>query len=300
MAVIGAFALIALAIFVRGQLVDDGGGGGSKGSKGDGKAPVVACTPDLASVCDALAADGQIATDPPTLELAEAAEPPAEVDGWITWDPAPQVANFDAGQEAVWGTSEALGSAPLAALADSEAFSYLRSGCTDVDWTCFATRFVGEGFSVGVGDPTTAEGLARLAPLAIALSPDLDPDGLRSEDLRRIVESTTQDEAATMARAATQPALVGMVVGPKGLLDAVADTAQGKSRALGVEVLAPRTTATVVIAPRSGRDLGDVAEACDVDEVAAALRAVGVEPCEDGRGDEDRAGFLYRVREKAS
>lgn len=301
MAVIGAFTLIALAIFVRGLLVDDGeGGGGSQGRTSDGSAPVVACTPDLASVCEALADDGQIAAEPPSLELAGAAEPPADVEGWITWDPAPQVANFDAGQQAVWGASEALGSAPLAALADSEAFSYLRSGCAAVDWNCFATRFVRDGFTVGVGDPTTAEGLARLAPLAASLSPDLAPDGLRAEDLRRIVESTTQDEAATMARAATQPGLVGMVVGPKGLLDRVADTAQGKARALGVEVLAPRTTATIVLTSRAGRDLGDLAEACDVDEVAAALRAAGVVPCEDGRGKDDRAGFLYQVRKKVS
>ena len=36
---------------------------------------MVACTKDLASVCDALAAAGRIAADPPTLDLDGAAAP---------------------------------------------------------------------------------------------------------------------------------------------------------------------------------------------------------------------------------
>ena len=79
--VIGAFLLIALAIFVRGLLVDDGGGGsdGSKRSDG-GDAPVVACTPELMGVCEALANEGMIADDPMELDLPDAAEPPPDCD----------------------------------------------------------------------------------------------------------------------------------------------------------------------------------------------------------------------------
>src|SRR5690348_6274692 len=109
MAVVGAFLLIVLAMFVRSKLADDDSS--SNGSKGNGGGrPVVACTPELQEVCDALATDGQIASDPPTLDLGGASKPDSEIDGWITWDPAPEIADFDAGQNEVWGPSDALGS----------------------------------------------------------------------------------------------------------------------------------------------------------------------------------------------
>ena len=305
MAVIGAFVLIALAIVARNHFADDGGGssnGSGRPHKG-GSAPVVACTPDLAAVCTALADQGSIAKDPPTLDLDGAATPDSKIDGWITWDPAPQIANFDAGQPKVWGVADALGSTSLAALAEGEVFGGLRSGCGEqVDWACFAKRWREWGMTIGVGDPTTAEGLSRLAPLAIALAPDLDTEELQPSDLRDIVTSPAipQSDAASMSLAATQPGKITLVIGPQSLLEARANSPQGKNLRLEPRALKPTRTATVVVAPRVGRDLGDPAGACEDDAVAKALESVGVVPCSDGRDDVDRAGFLYVVREKAS
>lgn len=313
LAVVAAIVLIALAVFIRSLLVDDDGNGGGPNKAEGGSAPVVACTPELVAVCDALADAGDITPytepdekgreQPAELELDEAAAPDAEIDGWITWDPAPEIANFDAGQTPIWDAAQALGSAPLAALAGSEVFGGLRSSCGEtVDWACFAERGPEWGLTVGVGDPSTAEGLVRLAPFALAFAPDLDTEALESSDLRAIIDSSTisQADAATMSRKATQPGQISIVVGPEALLASRADSPQGESLGLEMRVLDPELSATVVIAPRTGRDVGDLAGACEDDAVAEALQSVGVDPCSDDRDDVDRAGFLYKVREKAS
>ena len=297
-AVIGAFVLIALAIFIRGLVVGDDGGSDGHKKGDDGSTPVVACTPELVEVCDALADDGQIAADPPTLDLDDAAAPPTEVDGWITWNPAPAIANFDAGQVPVWDESDALGSARLAALLDPATEDVLRGCDGDSVWVCVA-RSPSDGLTIGVGEPSTAEGLSRLAPLAEALAPDLDPEALPSSDLRAIVASSdSQTDAATMSGYATQPGRISIVVGPEDLLGAIASTNQGVERELQVAVATPEAKATVVVAPRVGRDL-DLADACEDDAVADALRSVGVVPCR-GKASDELAGFLYNVREKAS
>ena len=97
LAIAGAVILVCAAVLVRGALADDDGGSG--GGSGTGGAPVVACTADLASVCDALAEAGTIAADPPRLDLDGAAQPPAKLDGWITWEPAPLVVDFATGDD---------------------------------------------------------------------------------------------------------------------------------------------------------------------------------------------------------
>jgi hypothetical protein len=303
LAVVAAIVLIALAVFIRSLLVGDDRGTGSDGPSKppSGSAPVVACTPDLIAVCDALAADGLIAPDPPELDLDEAALPPDDVEGWITWNPAPAIANFDADPPA-WGPVEPLGAASLAALARSEVFGGMSSDCgQEVDWACFATDGPNWGLTFGVGEPTTAEGISRLSVLALGLSPDMDTAELTSTDLRSIVESSTngQASAAAMSLDATRPGDQHFVVGPADLLQRRADSQQGRAQQLDVQVLEPEVEAVVVLAPRSGADLGDLAEACEDDGVADALDEVGVDPCE-GEPSDDLAGFLYDVRGKAS
>lgn len=303
MAIIGAIVLIALAVVARAKFADDDGSGSTKERDRDGRS-VVACTPELAAVCDAMAEDGSIAKDPPTLELDEAAAPDASIDGWITWDPAPQIANFDAGQNPTWGDVEALGSARLAVLLDPASSKTLVDDCeADTVWDCIASA-PSSGLTVGVGDPTTSEGLSRLLPLAVALSPELDGEALDASDVRDIVDSADpQADAATMSLTAIRPGAISIVVGPEAVLGDIAGSAQGKSRRLSASVATPKTTATVVLATRTGSDLGDLADACEDDAVAQALRDAGVAPCSDDRDELDaneRAGFLYTVREKAS
>lgn len=301
-AVIGAFVLIALAIFVRGLLVDDDEGGGSDGpKKPNGEAPVVACTPDLIDVCDALADGGFIAPKPPELDLDEASKPPADLDGWITWNPAPAIANFDA-EPPAWGDVEPMGAAPMAALARGEVFGGMSSDCgQDIDWACFATDGPNWGLTYGVGEPSTAEGLARLAVLAVALSPNLDRDAITSTDLRAFVDSPNipQADASSMSLDVLQPGQVDLVIGPEDLLRDRAASSQGEAQGMQAGVLEPEIEATVVLATRTGADLGDLETACEDDAVADALREVGVDPCE-GEPDDALAGFLYAVRGKAS
>ncbi len=300
MAVIGAFVLIALAILVRGLLVDGSGDGGSEPSKRpSGEAPVVACTPELSMVCAALADAGAIASDPPELDLADASDPPEDIDGWITWNPAPQVANFDAGQAPIWGRPISFGRATLAALMDPATQDALIAACDEVTvWACIGQAPAAD-LTVGVGEPTTAEGLARLAPIALALTPDRDTSQIPTGDLIDLVDGpSSQADAATMSRSATQAGVISIVVGPEDILGRAAQTNQGKDRKLQVAVATPDTKATVVLAPRAGRE-DDVDLACQdlPDDATAALRSAGVEPC-TGTVDDALAGFLYQVEKK--
>ena len=98
LAVVGAICLVALALVVRSAIA--GGDGGSDGDGQDGSkpkpsgdTPVVACSPTLVDLCDAMAEAGLIAAKPPTLALG--AKVPEQVDGWIAWDPGPSVTGFD-------------------------------------------------------------------------------------------------------------------------------------------------------------------------------------------------------------
>ncbi|HWJ97550.1 MAG TPA: hypothetical protein VNQ33_05280, partial [Acidimicrobiales bacterium] len=197
-AVIGAFALIALAIFIRGLLVsDDGGGSDGPKQSSSGGAPVVACTPELLAVCEAMAADGLIADDPPALDLPDAAAPPSDVDAWVTWNPAPQIANYvssRSGTTSVWSTTEAFGSAPEVILADGSTATNLAADCrATTTWACLGG--LAPELSIGVGDPATSEGIARLAPFAQAFAADDDPSTLDVGALDAIVRSPAEGQS---------------------------------------------------------------------------------------------------------
>lgn len=305
-AVIGAFVLIALAIFVRGRFVGSDDGGSSDGPRADRDAgrPTVACSPEVIAVCDALADAGRIAADPPALDLPAAAQPPADVDGWITWDPAPQVANFVSspnGTSTVWGEAEVLGSAPQRVLVDAATRADLAGACApSTTWACLAGLAATQ--SIGVGDPATAEGLARLAPFASALAEDDDYNTLDAAALDDVVLSPAagQVDAATGAtRLATQPGFLSMVTGPEALLKRQAATEAGRARDLRVIEPTPSTNMVLVLAPRAGR-AGDLdGLACeDLPEPAEeAVTIAGMATC-TGAADPALAGFLYQVQKK--
>lgn len=297
LAIVGAIALVVVAFVVRGLLTDGGSdGGGSRSSR-----PVVACTADLAELCDALAGAGRIAADPPTLDLSAAASPPAEVDGWITWDPAPAIAGFDAGGTEVWSEPQVLASAREAVLYDPAVADALTDACRAAPtWRCLAADPGAIPF--GVGDPSTAEGLARLAPLAQTFTIDDDPDQLDVAGLRDLVESPRSAQAPSHDQAVklvTQRGSYGLVAGPNDLLEAQANSAQGRSRSVQVLTPTPSRRLTVVLATRHGRSLGGLADACGgaAADLAPAARRLGLQPCE-GTADAGLAGFLYQVRKK--
>ncbi|MCU1369580.1 MAG: hypothetical protein JWO77_774 [Ilumatobacteraceae bacterium] len=302
LAVIGAFVLVALAIVIRGRLAkDDPGSDGPKRRDGSDR-PVVACAPDLAAVCDALAADGKIAKDPPDLDLPGAAAPDDAIDGWITWSPAPQIANFVADPSVtrrVWEQEvEALGGARTVVLVDGTSVDALSASCrSKPTWRCLAAA--DSGLAIGVGDPATAEGIARLAPLAEAFADDRDIDTIDSAGIEDLlagptVAQTDADEMATQLT--TSPGGVSVVVGPMGLLTRFTSTAQGKQRRLTVLEPSPKATLSVVVAGRTGHDLALTCDDLPAD-AEDAVTAVGVSPC-SGSTDDGLAGFLFQVQKK--
>lgn len=302
MAVIAAFVLIALAIFVRGRFADDGGGGSDGPGKQDGGLPVVACTPDLIELCDALADDGQIARDPVTLDLADASAPDADVDAWITWSPAPQLANFEVQPDKVWQEPEVLGSAASSVLIDAASAAGLPSACrSNPTWACLGQA--APALSVGVGDPATAEGIARLAPFARTFTTDDDYTLLDTDALDDLIASPPdgQSDAEEMAdRLTTRPGSLSMTSGPDDLLQAQTRTPQGEQRGLRVLTPTPRARLVVVLTERVGRSGTTDGIGCDPDPSEAlegALTALGIEPC-TGTADPALAGFLFQVQKK--
>lgn len=303
LAVCAVVLLVALAVVARDALAGDDGGDGSGGGSGGGGdgGLVAACTPDLRSLCDALADAGEVAPDPLVLDAGIDAADERTPDVWLTWDPAPQVANAGttSGPEP-WGEPVALGSAELAVLLEPADRDALAGACGTIDWACLATE-ADRTVAVGVGDPATAEGIARLRPLAEALTTDRDPSQLDSLQLQALVDSPVngQDEAASMIQARVRRTTDAVVVGPRGRLDDIQSSAQGSR--LVVEVPAPTATITLVVAPRADAGIGadELDGWCEV--LADELTALGLAPCEGTPTDDPQvAGFLYQVREKAT
>lgn len=292
--------LIAGALVARDAIAGDDTGGGKTASSGK---PVVACTQDLIEVCDALADAGEIAADPPVLDLDQAADPPDDIDSWITWDPAPRIANFDA--EGTWSSPTVLGTAPLSVVAADGA---LAAGCPDeTTWACLA-RSAEAGLAIGVGRPSTAEGIARLAPLARALTDADDPDALDVLALADLVAGPSggQRDAAHQADAlVVTPGALDAVVGPAPVLTRAAGTPRGQGRELDVREPAPEASAGVVLVSRPDHrhDLPDLCEPPDEPSLlrlaaGVALVDAGIEDaCVGDLATDQVAGFLYRVRQ---
>jgi hypothetical protein len=303
LAILAAVALVAVAIVARTALADDDGTG--PGRKGASGRPVVACTPDLMAVCDALAADGRIAADPPELDLDEAGAPDAAIDGWITWDPAPSIANFDAGSE-IWVDEEAVAAASLITLVAPKALASLRRDCPDaLTWSCIAHTDE-PGVTVGTGSPDTSEGLARLVPLASSLSEQQDPATLDVPRLTDLLSGPVGNQLSAVDQAdqlvTIGPAAVSVVVGPSPLLTRLGATDQGRERRMAPVSPSPSTRLLVVLSTRQGSDLGSLADRILRAEagspVGRALAAAGVSGGPGKLADDDVAGFLYQVRKK--
>lgn len=300
LAVLGAVALVAVAVLVRSALSgDDDGGGGGGGSSAD--RPVAACTAELADVCEALADAGAIAADPPTLELADAAQPPEGVDAWITWSPAPALAGFDADPQdpsAVWPEVAALASEPLAvALVPGPA----SEACgADPTWACLAEAAAGSsGLRIGVGRPSTAEGIARLSPLARALAEDDDASTLDVGALDALLEGPVNGQEAVAAGIRTLITTRGELDAVVGLERALADAAatpQGAQRGIVVATPSPEAAIAVVVAGRSEAAVERILDRCD--DATDALAALGLtQACDDASEPDDAlAGFLWQVR----
>lgn len=261
LAILAAACLIALAVVARNALAGDDGpvaGKGGKGSGGDGGAPTVACTPDLMAICKALADDDTIAKDPPKLDLNEAAQAPSEIDGWITWAPTPDVVNFEA-TEPRWGKSVPLLSAEIGASVTKKGASRLGPADCNLgaDWQCVAELARGGEVTLGVGDVSTAEGLARVAPLTGAFVDGADADAPALRLLTRYARvGRTADQVKEQA---VRPPGADVVIGQRDVLETTTSSTRG--RQVGLQLVEIRDAAVfVVLSPTPGVNLSRVAE----------------------------------------
>lgn len=292
LAVMGAVALIVAAVVVRSLLAGDGGGGGADGPAGR---PVVACTPDLRAVCDALVADGAVTAAPGPLDLAGAGDPAAEVDAWITWDPAPAVVNFD--HPDTWvATAVPLASAPLGVLAAAGAGTCPAT----TSWGSCVLAAADAGLAVGIGPGTTAQGLARLHPVARALVPaDGDFTTIPAAGLRRVLDSpqiAQADQTAQLTTFLTRRGALNLVIGTAPALQAAA----ARQTTATVTTPTPAATLTVVLATRArpGADALSADLVLGNARATAALEAVGLTAGTGTAAPADRAGELYAVLDK--
>lgn len=297
LAIVGAAALIAVAFVIRSVVAGDDGAGGAGGGGGR---PVVACTPDLMAVCDALVADGRIANNPPALDLgveAAAAEVGGRrLDGWVTWDPAPGIANLDAtqaGRMPRWDRSTPLGASPLAVATTSNNAISLPEGCSfDVaEWSCLNAP--PPGLALGVGSGETSESLARLHPIAASLvPPEGDFTDLEASKLGAILDSPPDGQDPfphQLTTLRTKPGALSLLVGPQRSLERAGN--------LLVAVPEPASGVVVVLAQRD-RDADLLGDGLDSAAVDRSLRDAGVTPGEGKLAPEDRAGDLSAVRQK--
>ncbi len=303
LAILGAIALVAAAFVARSLIAGDDGSGSGGGGGGGGR-PVVACTPDLMAVCDALVADERIAADPPELDLGDEAAAARVgdrvIDGWITWDPAPRIANFDAeeaGSPEPWDAGNVVMSDRLALLLETAQRVALAESCGGaITWFCLG-RSGDVPASIGVGQVSSAEGLARLAPIAKSLDLN-DLNDVDTSALSRLLEGPPAGQSAV----ASQTDLlvvrgrgeVGSVVGPRRALDAATETVRGGN--LSVVEMSPDAGVSVVLVSHAGFDLGDLPEQVREGASGEALGALGVAGSPLELVNDELAGFLFKVR----
>lgn len=295
---VGAVLLIVAAIVVRAQLTDDPTA--ARRSNGSTGTPTVACTPDLQPICDALVDQGRIEAAAP-FDLKDAKNPDAAVDGWITWDPAPGIVDADPDARGTWVDPAVLGSSPAVVLLPGSLAADLKDGCTGgSSWACVAEAG-GSQLTLGVGSPTTAEGLARLG----ALGPGLAPSGdfLNDLDTRLLADilggpTQPQSSLADQGRDVVQQGLLDAVVGPQQALDPIASSPRGKQRRLVISLQTPATSLTIVLATRQGADLGSLAG--DIRTDADVALSEFVTPGTTGLAPEGLAGDLFQIRKGAS
>ena len=156
-----------------------------------------------------------------------------------------------------------------------------------------------------MGDPATSQGLARLAPLALATrnTETGEPDA----GLRTVVDSPANGQAPMQEQVSTILTKRGelhVVVGSESVLAEAARTDRGKNQ--GLDTLVPDDASearmTVVLAPARGGDLGndpgDVLGDQPSDALVTALAGAGAPQPGGKLMDEDTYGFLYQVRDE--
>lgn len=251
LALVGAIAMIAAAIVLRGALDDDGGDGGGDGRGRDPDGQVV-CATELRDVCPGGGVIEDVDVTADRLVAADAVPPSA----WLTFDPWPSMvdeARNRSGLEPLFPDRAGLASSPLVAVGPAEL-----DGC---DWSCLA----GDGeLRVGTRRLDGGLGLLHLAVIAGGLVGTVD---FATNDLVPEVRSRLS-AAADAAERSTDP--VRQLLQSRAFFDvalsieaeaAAALDAADPSRKAGLALLYPAPVANAVVVAAGDADLlGGVAD----------------------------------------
>ncbi|MCB0976104.1 MAG: hypothetical protein KDB02_01480 [Acidimicrobiales bacterium] len=293
-AVVGAITLIVAAVLVRGLLAGDGGDSPSRRS-GE-RTPVVACSPGVEAVCEALAAEGAIAENPPTFDLDSDAATTGmlddrRIDAWITWNPAGAVANEMSNDLEPWGDTTPVGSSPLVLASDSP----LPKECDGptIAWKCVDSAAFEAG--VAVGDPSTIDGLLRTFPVAALVQRDLNfTDAASMNDVRTLLDirgSVPTSMTSELSRAQAP-----------GFYSAIVATAHGARRAklAHTKPFAGTTMTLVVTVASTGAPTDWVRPAFELESVRTAVQDAGVDPDQATLEGAPAPGALSALRQEIS
>ncbi len=291
LAVLGAVALVVIAVVVRGMIDGDGVGGVS----GDGGPVTVACIVELRDPCRALAAsdaDVDVVVEAAGTTLDKLTAGATGYDGWVTLDPWPSVAGEDRPAQALGEPTEPIASTELVIVSPDTA-----EPCAgDVTWRCLGDA----GANVGLPDRTGALGLLLVANAASdyfdkvddLATNDFNEDPQFDGWLDRLTADTTSDPLGDLLLA-FPPTLVFDAVGTSRA-QVAADVGSRVVDRLVVVAPDPAGRAHVVIAPVRGADGAEaVTELADDAGFLDALTDAGWERGATGSTNLPRAGVLY-------
>jgi hypothetical protein len=294
-----AVLMVVVALYLRGEFIDDGDGG-------DGNVRLL-CTTELETACTELADQSgvSVTVEPAGVTARSLASTPegqrVDFDAWLAPSPWPEVVNVLRGEnqlDPMFATpSDPIARSPLVLVVRADRRPVLEAipACNNkVDWECVGavagrswTDFPGGQAAWGAvkpayGNPT--ESAVSLLVLSQATSEFLDTTDYARADLEsdqyldwlsgieRAVPATPPNPFVEMVQ--QLPTTTYDVVGTTEAEAAPAIAAAAPDRRKELTLLYPEpvVTADVVLAAVAGRDVGDLA---DDAELAAALARAG-------------------------
>lgn len=164
-AVLAAVFMIGLSVYVRSWLDDSDGGSSSSG-------PLrIACIPELTDGCNALRDSGvEVIVEAPGITVTRLAGAQPDIDGWLTLDPWPAIADAKASRSTATPTA-AVASSPLQIAVVGERSGPLAAACGGaVGWRCLIEH-VNQPWSELGGRP-------EWGPMRVGLPPTSSASGL--------------------------------------------------------------------------------------------------------------------------
>jgi hypothetical protein len=290
-ALVGAVAMIAAALAIRARLDDDGDGGSSS----SGGRATIACVTELEAACRA-ALDGtevSLRVEDAGRTASALAAGSADIDGWVTFAPWPEVANAKA-TTTVMEQGTPMASTALSIAVVGERTAALTTACGGTaGWRCLGD-LAGTAWSqvsggrpewgpIRVGLPPPTEGLGLLlygnAVSGFFGSAAIATNDFGADDAFRPWQNRIRSSFSSGAFAAfiqQFPAALSAV----GVTDAALTTGSGTRRdQITVLTPTPPANANVVVAATSAtRRGGRVRDVAQSRRLSTALNAAGYGP----------------------